>query len=82
MSQIVDLDMMAAEQRAFLRRGAVVSSDRAAPRVSWQELVAATPQVIRQTLPMVPWNIHKLLLVRRVVCAIHGSAGPAFDPLV
>ena len=38
----------------------MVSSDRSAPRVSWDELLAMTPQVIRQTLPMVPWNIAKL----------------------
>ena len=37
-----------------------MSSDRAAPRVSWDQLVAMTPPVIRQTLPMVPWNIRKL----------------------
>jgi hypothetical protein len=37
-----------------------VSSDRAAPRVYWDELVAMTPDVIRQTLPMVPWKIDKL----------------------
>jgi hypothetical protein len=37
-----------------------VSSGRAAPEVSWDELVAMTPQVIRQTLPIVPWNIQKL----------------------
>ena len=37
-----------------------MSSDRAAPRVSWDDLVAMTPPVIRQTLPMVPWNIRKL----------------------
>ena len=37
-----------------------MSSDRAAPRVSWDQLVAMTPPVIRQTLPMVPWNIGKL----------------------
>ena len=37
-----------------------MSTDRAAPRVSWDQLVAMTPPVIRQTLPMVPWNIHKL----------------------
>ncbi|MFI5270239.1 MAG: hypothetical protein ACHQ7M_22905 [Chloroflexota bacterium] len=30
------------------------------PRVSWDQLIAMTPPVIRQTLPMVPWNIHKL----------------------
>jgi hypothetical protein len=41
------------------RLGAV-SSDRAVPRVSWDELVAMTPEVIRQTLPMVPWKIDKL----------------------
>ena len=37
-----------------------MSSDRAAPRVSWDELVAMTPEVIRQTLPIVPWKIGKL----------------------
>jgi hypothetical protein len=37
-----------------------VSSDRAAPRASWAELLADTPPVIRQTLPMVPWDIQKL----------------------
>lgn len=37
-----------------------MSSDRAAPRVSWDELVAMTPEVIRQTLPAVPWDIDKL----------------------
>ena len=37
-----------------------MSGDRAAPSVSWEELVAMTPEVIRQTLPMVPWNLHKL----------------------
>jgi hypothetical protein len=35
-------------------------SDRAAPRVSRDQLVAMTPPLIRQTLPMVPWNIYKL----------------------
>jgi hypothetical protein len=38
----------------------VMSSDRAAPRVSWDALVAMTPEVIRQALPVVPWNIRKL----------------------
>jgi hypothetical protein len=28
--------------------------------VSWDQLIAMTPPVIRQTLAMVPWNIHKL----------------------
>lgn len=37
-----------------------MSTDRAAPSVSWDELIAMTPQVIRQTLPMVPWDIRKL----------------------
>ena len=37
-----------------------MSSDRAAPRVPWEQLVAMTPQVIRQTLPIVPWSIGKL----------------------
>jgi hypothetical protein len=39
---------------------AVVSSDRLAPRVSWEELLAMTPEVIRETLPMVAWNIGRL----------------------
>ena len=38
----------------------MVSGDRSAPRVSWDELLAMTPQVIWETLPMVPWNIGKL----------------------
>lgn len=37
-----------------------MSTDRAAPKVSWDQLVAMTPPVIRQTLPMVPWNIDRL----------------------
>ena len=37
-----------------------MSTDRAAPRVSWDQLVAITPPVIQQALPMVPWNIHSL----------------------
>ena len=37
-----------------------MSSDRAAPGVPWDQLIAMTPPVIRQTLPMVPWNIRKL----------------------
>jgi hypothetical protein len=28
--------------------------------VPWDQLVATTPLVIRQTLPIVPWNIRKL----------------------
>lgn len=42
----------------------MVSSDRSAPRVSWDELLAMTPQVIRETLPMVRWNIGKLWALR------------------
>ena len=38
----------------------MVSTDRSAPRVSRDELVAMTPQVIRETVPMVPWDIGKL----------------------
>jgi hypothetical protein len=34
--------------------------DRAAPAVSWDELVAMTPPAIRQALPMVPWDIGRL----------------------
>jgi hypothetical protein len=37
-----------------------MSRDRAAPKVSWDQLVAMTPPVIRQALPIVPWNIHQL----------------------
>src|SRR5215469_3177021 len=37
-----------------------VSSDRTTPGVSWDELVTMTPPVIWQTLPVVPWKIHKL----------------------
>lgn len=37
-----------------------MSNDRAAPSVSWDRLIAITPPVIRQTLPMVPWNLHRL----------------------
>lgn len=37
-----------------------MGSDRSAPGVSWDELLAMTPEVIRETLPMVPWNIQKL----------------------
>ena len=40
--------------------GGTVNSDRAAPGVPWDQLVAMAPRVIQQTLPMVPWNIHKL----------------------
>jgi hypothetical protein len=37
-----------------------VSRDRAAPAVPRDQLIAMTPPVIRQTLPMAPWNIRKL----------------------
>jgi hypothetical protein len=37
-----------------------VVSDRAAPRVSREELLAVTPEVIREALPMVPWSIQEL----------------------
>jgi hypothetical protein len=37
-----------------------VSSDRTAPDVPWDQLIAMTPPMIRQTLPIVPWNIHRL----------------------
>lgn len=37
-----------------------MSSDRAAPDVTWEELVAMTPQVIRQALPNVRWDLRKL----------------------
>jgi hypothetical protein len=36
------------------------SGDRAAPRVSWDELLAMTPEVIRQTFPMVRWDMDRL----------------------
>jgi hypothetical protein len=48
----------------------MVSGDRSAPRVSWDELLDMTPEVIRETLPMVRWDIRLLLAlelpVRRV----------------
>jgi hypothetical protein len=39
----------------------VESGDRAAPRVPWDELLAMTPEVIRETFPMVPWDMARLL---------------------
>lgn len=38
----------------------LMASDRSAPDVSWAELQAMTPPVIRQTLPMVPWDLDRL----------------------
>jgi hypothetical protein len=38
----------------------VESADRAAPRVSRDELLAMTPEVIRETFPMVPWDMARL----------------------
>jgi hypothetical protein len=37
-----------------------MSADRAAPRVSWDELMAMTPDVIRETFPMVRWDMARL----------------------
>jgi hypothetical protein len=37
-----------------------MDSDKAAPRVPWAELVAMTPEVIRESLPVVPWSLRKL----------------------
>lgn len=45
-------------------------SDRAAPRVTRDELLAMMPEVLKETLPLVPWRIERLwrleLPVRRV----------------
>jgi hypothetical protein len=47
-----------------------VGTDRAAPRVSWDELVAMMPVVLKESLPPVRWDLQKLhgldLPVRRV----------------
>jgi len=44
--------------------------DRAARQAAWDEFVALRPEVVRRTLPMVPWDIYKLwaldLPVRRL----------------
>jgi hypothetical protein len=37
-----------------------MSGDRAAPRVSRDELLAMMPEVIRETLPTVPWSLREL----------------------
>jgi hypothetical protein len=44
-----------------------MDSDRAAPRVSRDELLAMTPEIIRQALPKVPWDIRKLWALDRPV---------------
>jgi hypothetical protein len=41
-----------------------VSTDRAAPRVGWDELVAMMPASIRESLPLVRWDIGKLHRLR------------------
>lgn len=50
-----------------------MGSDRVAPRVSWDELQAMMPAVIKETLPLVPWRIDRLwelkLPVRKVAVA-------------
>jgi hypothetical protein len=48
----------------------VLSGDRSAPGVSWDELLAMTPQVIRETLPMVRWDIGKLWALELPVCQV------------
>jgi hypothetical protein len=61
----------------------VESADRAAPRISWDELLAMTPDVIRKTFPMVPWDMARLralsLPVRGV--AVHDLAWQFDFPL-
>jgi hypothetical protein len=44
-----------------------MDGDRAAPRVSRDELLAMTPEAIRQNFPMVPWDIRKLRALDRPV---------------
>jgi hypothetical protein len=44
-----------------------MDSDRAAPRVSRDELLAMTPQIIRQALPMLFWDIRRLWALDRPV---------------
>lgn len=47
-----------------------MGSDRVAPRVTRDELLAMMPGVLRETLPLVPWKIERLwrleLPVRRI----------------
>jgi len=44
-----------------------MDSDRAAARVSRDDLLAMTPDSIRQALPLVPWDIGKLWALDRPV---------------
>lgn len=37
-----------------------MGTDRSAPSVSWDELVAATPEPVKAALPMVPWKVDRL----------------------
>jgi hypothetical protein len=37
-----------------------MASDRSAPDVSWQQLTDMTPAALRDTLPMVPWDLARL----------------------
>jgi hypothetical protein len=55
---------------------AVVSGDRSAPRVSWDELLVMTPQVIRETLPMVPWDAGKLWALELPVARLRCRSWP------
>ncbi|BCJ35355.1 hypothetical protein Athai_28580 [Actinocatenispora thailandica] len=41
-----------------------MSSDRAAPGVSWEELVADTPAMVRAALPMLRWRLDLLWQLR------------------
>lgn len=47
-----------------------MGADRSASRISWGELVAATPESVKAALPMVPWELDRLwslqLPVRRL----------------
>lgn len=37
-----------------------MGNDRSAPRISWDELLAATPEPVRAALPMIPWRLDRL----------------------
>lgn len=41
-----------------------MGTDRCAPRVSWAELVASTPEPVKAALPMVPWKLDRLWSLR------------------
>lgn len=41
-----------------------MDGDRSAPSVTWDELMAAMPQSVRDALPMVPWQLDRLWALR------------------